>query len=445
MKKRRVPGSTSNNPPVINFSTPSQLPCISSDLGHQSTRSKLEGPPLSSSHYPQPREDKERDGEIDNSNVRQKDRETAILDDGDCSRFWVERSCCGRPYSHPHTYMGPDLSQTPPQKLHPKHFTLPCTRTSTLPGCEPCGSQPDFLWERGHCQHHICTRSCYPLPSPEMHTHNRTRSSHAQTLPIQGRLFCTGDGCPLLHYSALAHNHTHIPPHPSSHQSLSSSPYHELRFSSTSPTSCSCRDCSHLREDLSQSLRVSQLESLPWYREPGFRYRREGAVHWARDGDMESQDTDCWQRRRVMPPSLGYGHRHCHSTSKQDQPIYGADSRPDHSSSPYPSPHSSGYHSPHLPWPCSPPHARDSPGYASMAHSPNSSPLAHTPSPKRTSLTQHHIQSPMSGKDHIIHFNHTGMTYCIITETILIRILQPAHIMFYLIFSQFTNLLIPTL
>ncbi|XP_053539581.1 tensin-2 isoform X3 [Ictalurus punctatus] len=412
VKKRRVPGSTTNNPQVINCSTPSQLPCLSSDSGHRSTHSELEGPPrLSSSHYPHQREDKESDRERDKPNVRQKDRETAILDDGDCSHVRVERSCCGRPYSHPHSYLGPDLSKTPPQKLHPKHYTLPCTRTSTLPVCEPCGSQPDFLWERGHCQNHVCTRSCYPYSSPETHTHTCTRPSHAHTLPVQARVFCSGDTCPLFHYSALAHNHTHIPPSQSSHQSLPSSPYHELRFSSTSPTSCSCRDCSHLREDLSHSLRVSQLESLPWHREPRFGYRREGAVHWTRDGDMESQDPDCWQHRAVMPPmmaSFGHGHRHCHSISKQDRPVYGADPRPDPSSSPYTSPHSSGYHSPHLPWPCSPPHIRDSPGYASMAQSPNSSPLTHTPSPKRTSLTQHHIQNPMSGKD--IQFNHTEVS-----------------------------------
>ncbi|MCJ8729131.1 hypothetical protein PDJAM_G00102720 [Pangasius djambal] len=413
VKKRRVPGSTPNNPPVINSSTPSQLPCLNSDTSHRSTRSELEGPPLSSSHYLHQREEKDRDGERDKSNVREKDRETAILDDGDCSRLRVERTCCGRPYSHPHSYLGPDLSKTPPQKLHPKHYTLPCTRTSTLPVCEPCGSQPDFLWERGHCQHHICTRSCCPYPSPETHAHTHTRSSHARTLPVQARLYCSGDACPMFHYSALAHNHNHIPPPQSSHQSLPSSPYHELRFSTTSPTSCSCRDCLHLREDLSHSLRVSQLESLPWHREPGFGYRREGAVHWGREGDMESQDPDCWQHRAVIPPmmsSFGCGHRHCHSISKQDRPVYGSDPRPDPSSSPYPSPHSSGYHSPHLPWPCSPPHVRDSPGYASMAQSPNSSPLAHTPSPKRTSVTQPHIQSPMSAKEHNIQFNHTEVS-----------------------------------
>lgn len=416
VKKRRVPGSTSNNPVVINSSNPNQLPCTSSNSGHRSTCSELEGPALSLFHRPYQRQDKESDGERANANVRQKDRETAILDDGDCPHLPVEHSCCGRPYSHPHSYLGPDLSKTPPQKLHPKHYTLPCTRTSTLPVYEPCGSQKNFLWERGLCQHHICTRSCYPYPSPETHTYTRTRSSHAHTLPVQARLFCSGDRGPLFHYSALANNHTHIPPPQSSHQSLLPSPYHELRFSSTSLTSCSCRDCSHLREDLSHSFRVNQVESFPWPREPGFGYRREGTVHWTR-GDMESQDTDCWQHRAVLPPmmsSFGYGHRHCHSISKHDYPVYGADPRPDPSSSSYPSPHSSGYHSPHLPWPCSPPHVRDSLGYASMAHSPNSSPLAHTPSPKRTSLTQHHIPSTVSGKENNINFNHTGMTYCII-------------------------------
>ncbi|XP_058258774.1 tensin-3 isoform X2 [Hemibagrus wyckioides] len=408
VKKRRGPGSTSNNPPIINASTPSQSPYISSDSGQCCTRSELEGLPLSSSHYLHQREDKERNVERDKPNVRDKDRETAILDDNDLR---MERAYCGRPYSHPYSYVGPDLSKTPPQKLQPKHYTLPCTRAPSLPVCEPCGSQPNFLWEKGHCQHHICTRSCYPYPSPETHSYTHARSSH--TLPVQTRLFCSGDACPLLHYSPLAHNHTHIPPPQSSHQSLTSSPYHELRFSSTSPTSCSCRDCLRLREDLSHSLRVSQLENLPWHREPGFGYRQEGAVHWKRDRDVDSQDSDCWQHRAVMQPvmsSFGYGHRHCHSIPKQDHPVYGADPRQDPSSSPYPSPHSSGYHSPHLPWPCSPPHVRDSPGYSSMAQSPNSSPLAHTPSPKRTSLSQQYLQSTTSGKEHNSHFNHTEIS-----------------------------------
>ncbi|XP_027029879.2 tensin-2 isoform X2 [Tachysurus fulvidraco] len=410
VKKRRIPGSVSNNPPVINSSTPSQLPNISSDTVRRSTRSELEESPLSSSHYLHQREDKERNGQRDKPNVRDKDRETAILDDNDCSRLRVERACCGRPYSHPHSYFNPDLSKTHPQKLQPKHYTLPCTRASALPVCEPCGSQPNFLWEKGHCQHH-CTRSCYTYPSPETYSYTHSRSSH--TLPVQTHLFCTGDAYPLLHYSPLAHNHTHIPPPQSSHQSLPSSPYHELRFSSTSPTSCNCRDCLRLREDLSHSLRGGQLEKLPLHREPGFGYRREGAVHWTRDGDMDSQDPDCWQHRTVMPPimsSFGYGHRHCHSISKQDHPVGGADPRQDPSSSPYPSPHSSGYHSPHLPWPCSPPHIRDSPGYASMAQSPNSSPLAHTPSPKRTSLSQNYIQISNSGKEHNILSNLTEVS-----------------------------------
>ncbi|TSW75986.1 Tensin-2 [Bagarius yarrelli] len=406
VKKRRVPYPTSNNPTVINYSTPRQLPCRSSDSSHRSTCSELEAPSLSLSHYPPQSENKEREEEVDKPNPKNKDRETAILDDGDCSHLRVERSCCGRPFSHPHSYLGPDLLKSPPQKLQPKHFTLPCTRPSTLPVCEPCGSQPNFLWERGHCQHHICNRSCYPFSSPE--THTRTRSSH--TLPVQARLYCSGDAFPLFHYSPLSYNHTLNPPSQSSQQSLPSSPYHELRFSSTSPTSCSCRDCLRLREDLSHSHRGSQLERLPWHREPEFGYRREGVMHWTRDGDIDSQDPGCWQHKSVMPPivsSFGYGHGHCHSVPKQDHLVCGADPRPELLSSPYPSPHSSGYHSPHLPWPCSPPHVIDSPGYASMAQSPNSSPLAHTPSPKRTSLSQHHVQSPVSGKEHNIHYNHT--------------------------------------
>uniref|UniRef100_A0A3B1K4S1 Tensin 2b n=1 Tax=Astyanax mexicanus TaxID=7994 RepID=A0A3B1K4S1_ASTMX len=235
-----------------------------------------------------------------------------------------------------------------------------------------------------------------------MHT---TRSSHAHTLPAQTRLFYSGEVCPLFHCSTNSHGHTHIPPPLPSHQSLPPSPYRELRFSSTGqPSHCSCRDCAHLPDDITlHSLRVSQLESLPWSREAGFGCRREGPVHWARDGAIESH----WRHRTAMSPTMpSYGHGPCHSLSIQDPPVYLVDQRPDSPSNPYPSPHSSGYHSPHPPCPCSPPQVRDSPGYASMGHSPSSSPLALTPSPKRASLPQRpYIQSPLStGVENSLHF-----------------------------------------
>ncbi|XP_072540507.1 tensin-2 isoform X2 [Salminus brasiliensis] len=425
VKKRRNPGSGSYScKPGINPSTPTtsqpfQPISPSSDSGHSSTPSELlEEPPLPPPH----RDDRER-VQVRQSE-RERDRETAILDDGECSPHRMASSCCGRPYSQPQAYCVPDLPRAHPQTVRPKHHTLPCSLTSSpLTVHEVCVSQPDLPWNRGRCPHHTCSqpaRPFYAYPSQDAHTHSplmrTTRSSHAHTLPAQTRLFYSGEVCPLFHCSTNSHGHTHIPPPHPSHQSLPASPYRDLRFSSAPPTSCSCRDCAHLSDDLTlHSLRVNQFESLPWSRDAGFGCRREGPVHWARDGGMEShwdraQGAEYWRHRTAVPPTMSsYGHGHCHSLSKQDPPVYVVDQRPDSPSSSYPSPHSSGYHSPHPPCPCSPSRVRESPGYASMGHSPNASPLALTPSPKRASLPQHsYVQSPLStGVEHSVHCNHT--------------------------------------
>uniref|UniRef100_A0A3B1JKK0 Tensin 2b n=1 Tax=Astyanax mexicanus TaxID=7994 RepID=A0A3B1JKK0_ASTMX len=417
VKKRRVPGSGSNcckpgiNPSSPTTSKPFQPVSPSSDSGHSSTPSELlEEPPLLPPH----REDIER--VQGRKSEKERDRETAILDDGECSSLRLVNSCCGRPYSHPQAYCVPDLPRAHPQAVRPKHHTLPCSLTSSpLNVHDVCVSQQDLLWNRGRCPHHACPQQARPLyayPSQDAHAHSplmhTTRSSHAHTLPAQTRLFYSGEVCPLFHCSTNSHGHTHIPPPLPSHQSLPPSPYRELRFSSTGqPSHCSCRDCAHLPDDITlHSLRVSQLESLPWSREAGFGCRREGPVHWARDGAIESH----WRHRTAMSPTMpSYGHGPCHSLSIQDPPVYLVDQRPDSPSNPYPSPHSSGYHSPHPPCPCSPPQVRDSPGYASMGHSPSSSPLALTPSPKRASLPQRpYIQSPLStGVENSLHCNHT--------------------------------------
>ncbi|XP_062853108.1 tensin-2 [Trichomycterus rosablanca] len=401
VRKRRVPGfSSKSSPPVI---ASNQSTCPSSVLEHSFTISELlHEPPMPLPHYQPQRLDRENNGE----SVKKKDRETAILDDRECSHLEIERSCCGRPYSHPQSYCGPELSNAHPQKVYSKHHTLPCTHTSSLPLCEMCISHPELLWERGHSQHQVypqTTRPVYPYPSLETHTHSqltRAHSSHARTLPAQSHLLFSGDPYPMFHCSSHSHNHQ-------SHQSLPSSPYHELRFCTTSPTSCSCKDCSHLREDLARSLRVSQLESPPWSRGTGFGYRQEGSVQWTRDRAPELQRPEYWGQRSMIPPILSsYGHRHCHSILKQDHPVYVPD-RSDTATSSHPSPHSSGYHSPSLSCPCSPPQERESPGYASMNHSPNSSHHTLTPSPKIPSLSQQQVNNAVSsGREDSLHVNH---------------------------------------
>ncbi|XP_017575846.1 tensin-2 isoform X2 [Pygocentrus nattereri] len=416
VKKRRVPGFRSNScKPSINPSTPAtsqpfQAISPSSDSGHSSTPSELlEQPPI----IPPQRQDRERQSE------RERDRETAILDDCDCPPLRLDSSCCGRPFSHPHAYYVTDMPNTHPKTIRPKHHTLPCNRTSSpLPVHEVCVSPLDLRWDRGCCPHHACTqpaRSIYTYPSQDTRTHSpllhNAHSSHAHTLPAQTRMFCSGEACPLFHYSTHSHGHTHIPPPLPSHHSLPSSPYREMCFSSAPPTSCSCKDCAHLREDLTlHSFQVSQLESVPSSWGTGFRCRKEVPVHWARDGAMESHwdrahGAEYWRHRTTVPPMMSsYGQGPYHSVSKQD---YVLDHRSDPPSSPYPSPHSSGYHSPHPPCPCSPPQVRESPGCASMGHSPNASPITLTPSPKRSSLAQHpHIHSPpATGGEHNLHYN----------------------------------------
>ncbi|XP_066520912.1 tensin-2 [Hoplias malabaricus] len=429
VKKRRIPVSSSNScktemdpstpsPTTTSTSQPFQPVSPSSDSGHSSTPSELlEEPPLPPPHTET--EDKKR--ALERQSEKHRDRETAILDDGDCPALKLDSPCCGRPYSHPQTYCVPDLPSTHPQKLHPKHHTLPCSLTSSpLPVRDVCLCQSDLLWDRGRCPHHTCpqqSRGLYVYPSQDIRTHSSrlhtTPYSHAHTLPAQTRLFCSGEAYPLFHYSAHSHGLTHIPPSLPSHHSVPSSPYRELHYSSSPPTSCTCRDCSHLREDLSlQSFRISQLESVPWSREAGFGCRREGPVHWARDRAMEShwdkaQGPEFWRHRTAVPPMMSsYGHEHCHSVSKQD---FVLDYRSDPPSSSYPSPHSSGYHSPHPPCPYSPPQVRESPGYSSMGHSPNTSPPALTPSTKRASVEtlsySHSPKAPLG--EHSLQHNHT--------------------------------------
>ncbi|RXN07761.1 tensin-2-like isoform X2 [Labeo rohita] len=402
VKKRRAPGSsptgcstsvkTSTHSPSHSSSTPPihlsiQPLSLSKDASRSSAPPESLSPPL--------REKREKDED------REKHRETAILDDGECSPIRPDRSvqsCYGRPYSHTHSFCDPDLTNQHAlaQTLHPKHHTLPCSRTAPLPVRDLCVSQPDLLWERGRCLHHPCpetVRHMYSYPTQETHLHSplsHSQSSCSHTLPAQTHaMFYSGEACPVFHCPALPQGHAHIPPSLTPNQSLLSSPYRELRYSTTPPTSCSCRDCSRLREDVAlHSLRGRELEALPWSREAEFGIRREGPMHW-RDGRAEShwegvQEGEYWRRKLAMSPvMLSYGR--CHAIPKQDQTVYITDTQPDHITplSPYPSPQSSGYHSPHPPCPCSPQPFRESPGYASISHSPNSSPIAITPSPKR--------------------------------------------------------------
>lgn len=436
VKKHRAPGSspsgcptsikTSTHSPSHSSSTPPihlsiQPLSLSKDSSCSSAPPESLSPPL--------REKREKDED------REKHRETAILDDSDCSPVRPDRpvqSCYGRPYSHTHSSCDPDLTSPHvlAQTLHPKHHTLPCSRTAPLPVRDLCVSKPDIFWERGRCLHHPCPetiRHMYSYPAQETHLHSplfHSQSSRSHTLPVQTHAFYSGEACPVFHCPAPPQGHAHISPSLTPNQSLVSSPYRELRYSTTPPTSCLCRDCSRLREDVAlHSLRGRELEAVPWSREVEFGIRREGPMHW-RDGRAEShwegvQEAEYWRRKLAMSPvTLSYGH--CHAVPKQDQPIYVSDFQPEHITplSPYPSPQSSGYNSPHPPCPCSPQPFRESPGYTSISHSPNSSPIAVTPSPKRANINNASAEESQHG----INGNHID-TMCrqIITINVFLK------------------------
>ncbi len=332
VKKHRAPGSspsgcptsikTSSHSPSHSSSTPPihlsiQPLSLSKDSSCSSVPPESLSPPL--------REKREKDED------REKHRETAILDDSDCSPVRPDRpvqSCYGRPYSHIHSSCDPDLTSphVHAQTLHPKHHTLPCSRTAPLPVRDLCVSKPDIFWERGRCLHHPCpetVRHMYSYPTQETHLHSplfHSQSSRSHTLPVQTHAFYSGEACPVFHCPALPQGHAHIPPSLTPNQSLVSSPYRELRYSTTPPTSCSCRDCSRLREDVAlHSLRGRELEAVPWPREVEFGIRREGPMHW-RDGRVEShwegvQEAEYWRRKLAMSPvTLSYGH--CHAVPK---------------------------------------------------------------------------------------------------------------------------------
>ncbi|XP_057194970.1 tensin-2 isoform X2 [Triplophysa rosa] len=387
VKKHRVPGSSpssclasiTNFTHLPNHSTSAPMP-LSTYTTHSS--------PLPSRA--------ERD-----KSEKDRHRETAILDDGDCSPLRPERSaqpCYGRPYSHTHSFCGPDLTNphAHAQTHQPKHHTLPCNRTTQVPARDLRVSQPDLLWERGRClHHHPCTEAIrqlysYPLEESLLHSPlSHPLSSHSHTLPPQTCTFLSGEACPLIHCSALSQGHTHMFPSLPTNQSLLPSPYRELHFSSAPPTSCSCRDCSRLREDVAlHSLREREFEGLPWSREAECGFRREAPVHW-RDRRAENhwedvQEAEFWRRKTMMSPVMSsYGH--CQTIPKHNPALYVAGTQPEHITplSPFPSPQSSGYHSPYLPCPYSPQVLRENPSYASINHSPDSAPFALIPSPQR--------------------------------------------------------------
>ncbi|XP_038551526.1 tensin-2-like isoform X1 [Micropterus salmoides] len=350
---------------------------------------------------------------------KEKDRETAILDDDDPSSpggLRREPSCCGRAGTKcgdvgwqrergPCLPNGHCLGRCNSIKNHPNSQTLPAlTSKSVSPPphsthMELCHRHsahplPELPWERPPPPLPCLHRPCYPYSTLE-HTH-----PHSHTLPASNRL-CTGEECHLFHYSS------HNPASHVSHQSLPSSPYREMFFSPPAPSpGCPCRDCSSRREHQSASVRSfhslhpDQSESPHWS-QGGLQQTREVSPPWENENPWEvAKEAEFWQSKSAMPTF-----RVCHSPLDQgpipEQPRYAIGPHQG-----YPSPHSlievrdggsSGYHTPPQPrhsCPCSPyqsspAESHESRGYASGYHSGSASPLpAGSPSPGRGRLPE---------------------------------------------------------
>ncbi|XP_068170656.1 tensin-2-like isoform X2 [Antennarius striatus] len=432
VRKRRGPGSSASavstngyltSSPTVKPQTANQAHTVTntSDCSHSLIPSDQPAPSTTcpvreSTDYLLRKGDKE-DGVKEKTQQKEKDRETAILDDGDPSSpqgLRREHSCygcagkkCGDVgwekareaclsnsrclgqcsiKKHPKSQTLPALptkSMSPPS--HSTHFEL-CHRQSAHP-------LPELPWERPLPPPPLpcLVRPCYPYSTECIHP-------HSHTLPTSNRL-CPGEECNFFSYSS--HNAaSHL-----SHQSLPSSPYREMFFSSPTPCSgCSCRDCSSRREHQSASvtfhpMKMDQLENSHWSSVGGLQQTREGPQLWNRENQWEvAREVGNWQCKSAMQTFCG-----CHSTLDQ-----GPNPEPSRftigAHQGYPTPKSlmdvrhgasSGYHTPPQPrlsCPCSPyqsspAESHESRGYTSGYHSGSVSPLpTSSPSPGRGRL-----------------------------------------------------------
>nr|XP_046240257.1 tensin-2-like isoform X2 [Scatophagus argus] len=443
VRKRRGPGSTASaaspngcltSSPTVKSQTPSQSQpltytsdSVPSDPLEDASRS-LNCPEREKVDCSSKRGDGE-DGTKEKTRGKERDRETAILDDGDPSSpggLRRERSCCGREGTKCSDVgwereREPSLSNTHclgrcgSIKNHPKSQTLPALPTKSVSPpphsnhielCHRHSSHPlpELPWERPPPPPPMpcLLRPCYPYSSPER-TH-----AHSLTLPASNRL-CTGEECHLFPCSS------HGPASHLSHQSLPSSPYREMFFSSPTPSSsCPCRDCSSRREHQSASVRTfhpvypDQSENTHWSQGAGLQRAREAPPLWESENQWQvAREAEIWHCKSAMP-----GFHVCHSTLNQgpnpEHPRYAIGAHQG-----YPSPQSlmdlrdgasSGYHTPPQPrhsCPCapyqsSPAESHESRGYASGYHSGSASPLPNsTPSPGRGKLPE----SPSGARD----------------------------------------------
>ncbi|XP_034028069.1 tensin-2 isoform X2 [Thalassophryne amazonica] len=329
-----------------------------------------------------------------------RERETAILDDGDSlpsektGTLRLSRSCscrdgyrsqrcaepgCDRTLLMPNGYC---LERAPGTNGHhgaapsARHYSaVPPSHMDLCQHYSPHSHQslppPDLVWDRQSVSPHYLHRSFSEAPSSRHfcpyqsselspHSHNHT---HHQPLSAPGRLCCREDSYSPYHHPSpphsLHHAHSHRP------KPSTSPTYEDIMLMD----GCPCRDCSSRREDSAayHSLRMDQGDSfhwdpeaelqprevglrrnrkaelpraseLHWERDPGLRRGREMPLHWERDRDAELQ----WEREREAE----YWHRRATSYGPQghDLPAFTFDPLPSGHPA-YPEPSRSHAHS----------------------------------------------------------------------------------------------------
>ncbi|XP_055786856.1 tensin-2 isoform X1 [Salvelinus fontinalis] len=297
-----------------------------------------------------------------------RERETAILDDGDSSSpsertgtLRLGRSCscrvgyrsqhcakpgCDRLHLMPNSYC---LDRAPGTNGHPgappsanpatvpSHMDL-CQHYSPHPHPHQALPPPDLVWDRQQGPPHYLQRSCSEGPShhPSLCPYpSQELTPHPHTLP-PGRLLCRSDD-----YGPYHHPPSHTHHHP--HHTKSSGPYHDmLLLEGLPPPGCPCRDCLIRREDSAfRGLRLERGESFHWGREAelqhreaglrrgreselprgvemhwereavGLRRGREMSLHWDREAELQwerEREADYWHRRATVSSYGPQGH-----------------------------------------------------------------------------------------------------------------------------------------
>ncbi|XP_052451137.1 tensin-2 isoform X2 [Carassius gibelio] len=450
VKKRQAAGSTSlpstnGSPARSSEERPSQLLSVSTDSGHSSVPpDRLDETTRQAPPTQQEREELERLlGGIEGDGGRDRDRETAILDDGDSlppertGSLRLGRSCscrvgyrsqrCAEPGCDGLHHISNGYCLDRPATTN-GHTGAPSPGMPSVVGlCQHHSAHPhqplpppDLLWDRQQGQQHYLHRTCSDGPSRHLCPYpSQEISPHPHSL--SPRLLCRADD-----YIPYPHHHHSHPHHPKP-----GGPYHDVMIIDGLVTpGCPCRDCCLRREDF-HTLRLDREEGIHWEREAelhrdtglrrgreadmqrgaeiwdreaGLRRGREVSLHWERDREAELQwererEAEYWHKRATIAP---YG-PHSH-----ELPAFNFDPLPaGHPAYPEPSrshshahldlkysSSSSGYQTPHQTCPCSPyqPSPSESRGYASGYQSESTSPLP--PPSASCSGPVHHASGP---------------------------------------------------